>query len=295
MQKNRRKRTVMLATPFEEKRLKTFPSYVIFQPKLRGARMQASKIDGEILLKSSTGREIMFQNELRAELRILFSQHFFSGVKPITLDGELYTPGLTQEEINGIVNATKNDPGASLIYNIFDTTEELLVQKCRFDAIKRLETIINIFDEFKFLKIVPSCFAQKGLWNSYLERFLEEGYEGLIIRHPEGQYVPKRSKDLLKVKPTEEDFYEICGYEEGTGWAKGSLGAFTVKDREGSTFNVGTGSLFTKSLRLFMWEHRETFIGKLLCVKHERIKTNSGLPVCTVGLSVWDNGEKIFP
>jgi ATP-dependent DNA ligase len=270
--------------------MKKFPPFVYFQPKLRGMRCIAIWDEGQekFKLTTSTGLDIKFQDRITDRL-----EHFCGTFKEFrtTLDGELYLHGMSQEELNGVGKRTQTPSGEFLQYHIFDFWEDSY-QAIRMEKLRRLKCLLEInamHPDLEDIKTVETIYAEKHLWQHYANTFIsKEGYEGLIIRNPWGMYVPRRSPNILKFKPTETDEYKIIGFEEGTGWATESLGAFIVEDGDGIRFNVGTGSLLTKVSRKHLWEHREELLGKTLVVKHELSTTNTGVPICTSAVDIKD-------
>lgn len=130
------------------------------------------------------------------------------------------------------------------------------------------------------------------------ERYIAEGYEGLMLRDPAGTYKYGRSTvkegGLLKVKLFEDDEATIIGYEEkmhnandhiatteaaeAAGLRKrstraeglvptGVLGALLCRSAEGIKFGVGSG--FTDLDRQYLWNHRENLVGKLVKYRHQ--------------------------
>jgi DNA ligase-1 len=118
---------------------------------------------------------------------------------------------------------------------------------------------------------------------------LDLGYEGLIVRDPQGPYKMGRSTlregYMLKLKRYIDSEATIIGFEEmmhNTNEAKtdergytkrssaqagkapsGMLGALVVRDTgDGREFNVGTG--FDHSLRRTIWLNQHEFLGKLI-------------------------------
>ena len=120
------------------------------------------------------------------------------------------------------------------------------------------------------------------------------GYEGLILRDPNGIYKFGRSTAkegvLLKLKRFVDHDFEIVGFEERmhngneattselgrtkrsshkenkTG--RGDLGALVLK-YGGGTFNCGTG--FDDVTRARIWAHRTEYLGRWVKVKHFEI------------------------
>ncbi|MBD3378043.1 hypothetical protein GF406_23640, partial [candidate division KSB1 bacterium] len=254
-----RKRNCLLATTFDEKLLKKFPSLVYFQPKLRGMRCLAKWEDEGFSLYSSTGLPIKFHEEVKFQLGI-FTETFRE--YRTTMDGELYLHGLSQEEINGIGKRTSSCPNRLLEYHIFDIADES-IQSVRMEKLSRMKSMLELFSEdLPLIKIVKPYLDTRSSWVVHADDYVRiQGYEGLIIRDPYGFYEHKKSKSILKFKPTEVDEYTIINCIEGTGWAKDSLGAFKVQDTDGTEFNVGTGRALTKASRKILWERRSELIG----------------------------------
>lgn len=82
-----------------------------------------------------------------------------------------------------------------------------------------------------------------------LDKTLENGGEGLIVRHPHSTWTPKRMNTILKVKPENEAEATITGFSMGEGRLEGMIGALEVKgevtDAQGCRrtidFKLGTG------------------------------------------------------
>ena len=74
-----------------------------------------------------------------------------------------------------------------------------------------------------------------------LERILQEGGEGVMLRNPHAQYKGGRTTDLLKVKTFHDAEAFVTGFENGTGRNNGRVGALICVDTNGITFKIGTG------------------------------------------------------
>lgn len=117
-------------------------------------------------------------------------------------------------------------------------------------------------------------------------QFLEEGFEGVMVRSIDGPYVETRSSVkmgiLLKLKRFQDSEAVVIGFEEKMhndnpaevneighthrSSAKDGLvpmdvlGALTVRDvKSGVEFSIGTG--FDDALRDEIWRHRDTYLG----------------------------------
>ncbi|MCL4853398.1 MAG: hypothetical protein KJZ78_18745, partial [Bryobacteraceae bacterium] len=56
----------------------------------------------------------------------------------------------------------------------------------------------------------------------YLQRVLDHGGEGVVIRNPEGIWTPKRHRNILKYKPFSDAEGRITGFTSGRETNKGS-------------------------------------------------------------------------
>jgi DNA ligase-1 len=97
--------------------------------------------------------------------------------------------------------------------------------------------------------------------DGYFERFLEEGYEGAIIRGDE-PYEHKRSKNLLKYKRFQDDEFEILDVKAG----KNNTIAESV------TIRLNNGNICSATLAFpddkckEMLENKNNYIGKMATV-----------------------------
>jgi DNA ligase-1 len=99
---------------------------------------------------------------------------------------------------------------------------------------------------------------------SQLQKALDAGGEGLIIRDPKAVWIPKRHNGILKYKPFEDSEATVVGYTAGKQGAKGNvlgkIGALIVLwEHKGTTVKFEIASGLTFDDRLFandaMWEH----------------------------------------
>jgi len=106
------------------------------------------------------------------------------------------------------------------------------------------------------------------------DKYVDQGYEGIMLKVPDSPYEGKRTKSWLKIKPEETVDAKIVAYEEGTGKNEGRLGAFTVELDDGTRVRVGGG---------YSDKQRDKFgpdmIGKML--EFGRQKEKAGAEVAT--------------
>lgn len=263
------KRTgIMLCYPFERERLEgtsrkawnLWP--VITQPKLDGVRCRLSDFKHRLLL-SSTGQVIHSVPHIAELVRVL-------GLDRI-LDGELYCHGLDFEDINSIVSRTVNlhEDYKKIEYHVFDYIDSSIKQAQRMIELAnwKIPKVVTS------IKIVPSKLACSfdQVFDQY-QQYLEEGYEGIIVRSIDGTYVERRSTNVMKFKPKKSDSYRIVGYQEEVdknGEPKGTLGALVCDDTCGGTFNVGSG--FTAHQRKTYWKVKDQLVDTWVFIEYQHI------------------------
>jgi len=100
---------------------------------------------------------------------------------------------------------------------------------------KALEWLLR---DVKYIVPVPSKMAhnESELMEIY-EEYVADGYEGAIVRNPDAPYQNKRTSDLLKVKPLDDDEGIIVAITEGSGnWA--GTGKVITLNWKGKQFNA---------------------------------------------------------
>jgi DNA ligase 1 len=261
---------IMLCYPFEEKRLKKWNPPYLVQPKLDGERCRYVPFDGGSFLLSSQENPFFSIPHIKDFLDSLHLN--------IELDGELYCHGMPFEEIVSRASREVNIHAdyKDLEYHVFDIVRPEPQYK-RLDLIQVISDTIHQPCPIKFVSIYV-CNSLDDIMKRY-DQFLDEGYEGIIVREWNGLYVPKRSTSIMKFKPKKQDEYEIVGYTQEVsihGEPKQSLGAFICQGDDGTTFNVGTG--FDKVDREFFWSQADYYIGKTCVVKYQHLTHGNGVP-----------------
>lgn len=279
----RPKRTgIMLAYPFEEKRLaKWQPPYVV-QPKLDGERCRLIvRNDGGALLLSSTEE-------------IITSVPHINQLAPRIIpvgewDGELYVHGWSFEEIHSVVSRSVN------IHPNFE-----LMQFHAFDHIgpgvqlERTLTMMNLqnwLENDPVFRVVNSHIVDD--FDSLMEKraeFVNAGYEGIIVRHHAGIYERKRSTAIMKLKPSRTDAYLIVGHFEEIdkyGQPKNRLGGLVCRGDDGTEFRVGSG--FTAAQREALWRNPESLHGLFVKVEYQALTPGRGCPRFPIFCSIIDD------
>lgn len=201
--------------------------------------------------------------------------------KNIKLDGELCVGRGKFNETSSIVRKTKdvekysNDWLEKITYHVFDAPEN---NSWPFE--RRLSYLYEIIgNNYKHIQIVKQTIikGKKDIDNE-LKRITTLGGEGLMLREYNSIYEGKRSKSLLKVKEFHDMEVKIIGYKDGTGKYKGKVGSFDCINKEGHTFNCGSG--LTDEER-----DKPPIIGTFITVKYFEL-SKDGIPRFPVFLRI---------
>jgi len=121
------------------------------------------------------------------------------------------------------------------------------------------------------------------------DNFVDEGYEGLMIRNLKMPYEFSRSWNLVKYKKMKDAEFKISGAKEGTGNAAGAIIWNCTTDDGKHNFDVVP--LGTMDERRKLWKEYQTnpgkFIGKPLTVQFQEL-TPKGIPRFPKGISIRD-------
>lgn len=182
-------------------------------------------------------------------------------------------------------------------FHVFDVYDPLAAFEVRGTI---LETLMQHSppDDAHIALVFQTCVRNAQELAELESRFLEDGYEGMMIRRPDALYKCGRSTEreggLVKVKRFKDAEAAVVGFVEemhntneatrdalgrtersaqaGGLVGKRRLGALRVRrtdpyiDAERPVFNIGTG--FTAAQREELWARREELVGQLVTFKY---------------------------
>ena len=169
------------------------------------------------------------------------------GDTKLILDGECYKHGWSLQRLNSIARTQKTAVDYSILqfywYDIVDPNSTFderfsLMQDIRddlnlgFDPYKEFED-----DELRF-QFVPQ--VEVSGWDNMLKLhndYVEEGWEGLVIRDPDKVYRPNgRTNDMIKIKCYKSDEFLVTGYELGLRGNEDMV--FLLQTKQGKAFKA---------------------------------------------------------
>lgn len=281
----------LMIEPMLAKEYKDFKDYALTksiatQPKLDGIRCIATPHG----LFSRNGKPINTVPHIWKEVKKIFDdssdQYFF-------LDGEIYNHEL-KEDFNKIASLVKNEKKAKenpdgtkeAQYHIYDIDYKDDAYGGEEPTFKeRHEHLNDIFlQNWDHLIMVPTRFLIEGqqphvvstMIDTHYESYLEDGYEGIMIRTTSSLYQNKRTKDLLKRKEWIDGEFELVDIQEGRGNRAGYAARVICKDERGEEFEAGIiGNMeYCKGLL----EDKSKYLGKPVTIKYQNLTPDRKVP-----------------
>jgi DNA ligase 1 len=206
----------MLANDFNIYKDKlTYP--VMSQPKLDGVRAVVQ----ESGMKSRNGKPHISTPHIHKALEKLFIDN-----PDLVFDGELYVHK-GECDFNKIISLVRKkkptledieESKKHIKYHIYDLPSHPGTFAERLGALMEMD-----LPECCILVPTSICMDEKSVMDHYNE-YMENGYEGQMVRVIDSIYENKRSKSLLKHKVFFDNEFEIVGVEEGKGKLTGKVG-----------------------------------------------------------------------
>ena len=220
-------------------------------------------------------------------IRNEYLQKILSSNLPEGIDGEL-TSGSTFQECSSIMRI-KGEPDFKVwIFDFVNPKGEVKPYKERMNELRKFES----FNIPSYEILFPTIVSNQEQIDLLMINNLNAGYEGLMLRDPNGIYKFGRSSVkeniLLKVKEFVDDEAEIIAFREkmvntneglkdNFGRTKrsssqdglkpsGTLGGFILRNSVGLEFSCGSG--LNDALRDEIWKNKSKYLGKLVKYKY---------------------------
>lgn len=288
----------MLAHNFKDRQDELVGNYPVYsQPKLDGIRCIVRKEDDKLIGRTRNGKEIECIPHILKSLNGFFLAH-----PKAILDGELYNHDLRENfnKITSLVRKQRPTKSASMTDKAFAKKQteyqerlaeaEDTIQYHVYDA-PRINDVINENQSFDFRidELKAKLMTNKhivlvetnevyslGNLNSLYEQYLEQGYEGQMVRKSLSKYDNKRSTSLLKRKEFIDAEYKVVDINIGNGNRSGTakhLVCYCPKTK--TTFNSNIKGSFEYLKEIY--DNRKDYIGKLATIKYFQL-TPDGIP-----------------
>ena len=268
----------MLATGWKKRKSKidwNGPK-VFSQPKLDGIRC-ISPVNG---LWSRTGMPIVATPHVAAAMTKVYERF-----PTLTVDGELYNHDLKHDfnEIESIVRTqklTKEQIAKAtdkIEYHVYDCDDGTgLDFDQRYQILMEVVKIANKVAPGVVHLVETKLVTSEAQCDEVYGKYIEDGYEGGIIRINSEYQQNKRSNFLIKRKDFEDAEFTILRIEEGKGnWSGVAKRVFFENDVDGR--EVGAGLKGSKDYARHVLENADSYIGKQVTVQFFT-RTPDGVP-----------------
>jgi DNA ligase-1 len=160
----------------------------------------------------------------------------------------------------------------------FQKGKSVMGQKRRSTLLRSMKPVL---DKVGGIDIIPQIEVDldsavgEMQFKQYNKDAIDAGFEGIMIKDIDAEYVCKRHVSWLKQKPFIEVSLEVTGVEEGTGKNEGRLGALVcsgVDDGKNIIVNVGSG--FTDADRIEFWSSRDSLPSQIVEVRADAVTQN---------------------
>jgi DNA ligase-1 len=256
---------------------------VLATPKLDGIRVL--KVGGKAVTRK-------FKPIPNTYIRELLEKHLPDGV-----DGEIMTPG-TFNDIQSKVMSFDGEP--EFTFYAFDYVKDSLIKPYKdrmLDMVNALESVVKDSTlSFSINLLTPVLVRTVDELLELESQCLEHGFEGVMIRQPDGKYKCGRSTPkeqiLMKLKRFMDAEARVIDFEEKMqndnvqerdefGLAKRSskkeglipantLGSLIVEDlNSGVRFGIGSG--FDDELKREIWINRTKYKNKIVKYKYQSV------------------------
>ena len=253
----------------------------LVEPKLDGVRV-LTVVDYEsrtVTMYTRNGKELVnFPHIVKA-----FEANMDNWGRSYVFDGEVVSSSFQalMKEVHRKENVQAQD-ARLMLFDIVPLTEfkagaSVMGQKRRSAFLR--ENFSKLFADSGCIDIIAQrefdldVFTDEIEFKDYNKAAVAEGYEGIMIKDPNGKWEGKRSVSWLKQKPFIEVSLAVIETEEGTGRNVGKMGALVCEGTEdGKLIKVNVGSGFSDKDRDEFWQCKVD--GQVIEVRADAITQN---------------------
>jgi hypothetical protein len=275
----------MLCSPFEQKLVDKIVFPAIVQKKEDGMRFNAivkfdRDLKGTVEFRSRNGKEITLLGSLEQEFIDL------AYGKDLVFDGELLVMDendyqyLDRKTGNGILNKAvkgtiSKEEADRVVATLWDQIpyEDFVAGKCYQPYNYRFGRLEYLADRFPIDKIqIVETFDVHSIEQTQeiFQNYLNDGFEGIILKDPNSLWENKRSKGQIKFKAELDCDLKVLSVLSGTGKYADMIGSLYCESADG-VVKVYVGSGFTDEQRN---APPSDYYGKIIAVKYNARITN---------------------
>lgn len=230
--------------------------------KLNGVRCLMYYKDDTVFTASRGGKEYQASTtHIRTDPNVI---NFFKNNPDIILDGEIYKHDVEWplQKISGLARLqTYEDKCSELEYWIYDYISSEPFK----DRLVKLNNYKLELEKCPNVKVIEHKLMQGDyLIRKEQNRYINEGYEGLVARNPNKEYgINKRSAlYMVKLKNYKDFEYEVCGIRKGL---RPEDMCFELKTFDGKIF--AAKPMGDANLRKYYLDNYKKYIGRMATCK----------------------------
>lgn len=252
------------------------------EPKLDGLRLIAIKHNGIVTMYTRNGTQLDTLPQIKNTLELL-------PCDDIVFDGEAMAKDWNESASVLMAHKNKKDD-SNVVYHIFDCMnyQDWIANKCKLTFSERWSILTNLLQERQTQNVVLVSYGYATNADEVIKAYqhwIEQGFEGVMIKDINAMYQFKRSSAILKMKPIQTWEGVIVDTFDGreSTRLKGQFGGLNVLLSNGTITRVGSGfdDKFRKNV------DRTSLIGKIVEFEGQPD------PTTTDGLTV--DGRVRFP
>jgi len=269
-----------LAKPFKPNK-----EYIV-EPKFDGVRLVTHlNKDGSFEMFSRSGlRYDYFQVACKGEIEKLYQSLSKLGTeeKDFVIDGEMISSDQNFGSVVALGHSMNIAKEIPLQYHVFDLIfrsdyDDKGTKLPHLERKKILEKAIpNTNTEVPGQNVtiarVPyfiESFANKGKVNKLVDEYKSKGYEGIMLKDPQGLHLRKRHIGIIKAKTNDSYDLKITGFNV----EKGALTQLVLSSANNKTVRVGNG--IPDAVKAHILQNQEKFLGKIVEVTASSVSGNS--------------------
>lgn len=212
------------------------------------------------------------------------------------LDGELYLPGYSVNDINSFVKNTQLPQHYKLQYWCYDICVENMSASER-DNIRQKQIHLTYLDIMckethlnnkKQFIILPTAYNIESISDALFlrDKFIDYGFEGLILRNPSAEYqFGKRNQAMFKFKKVDDGKFVIVDIK--SEHKRSYLPLFVCRnDINDELFECSINK--PQDVQRYILIHKDKFIGKYMTIEFRARSGVNQLPFHARGIDILD-------
>ena len=270
---------VSLAQKFDFKRIKS--DTIAIEPKLDGIRCFAIVENNNCVLYARSGKQITnFDDTIGKEL---------IGLGDGCYDGEIMGEDFISLMRQAYRKTGIDTSGTYLALFDYLPLSEWRSKKSTMTTFQRYDELLSrisgkeitsvgmgMSNNHTYIKPVERKYIKSdlALIESIHDNYVNQGYEGIMIKDIDATYKFGRGWEVMKYKAFHDVDLPIQQLLEGTGKHSGKLGSVVVC-LNGVDVQVGSG--FSDNLRSQIWADKELFVGKVIEIRYQEVTPDGSL------------------